>query len=126
MQGNNRDDEHKYVVASGREFIEKYNLTDDHRWRDDLDLRNIPDALHSLIEYAKAWGIPDDVVRSGSLEDAATQTLHNLVDAVRSVNPQHFDNWLSGPEVSNTEPTKEYIVFSALLMAVEEAEALLA
>ncbi len=81
-----------------------------------LDERNIPENLHAIIHYAEFWGEPDDVFRE-NLVDNATQEVRDNLKAVVEEHYSLMEPWLTGPEADSDHPTKEYLAFSAMLIA---------
>lgn len=118
---NRQDDEQPgWMVASGRELMERFGFTAQNRPTITLDPENVPEALRVLIPYAEAWGISDDLIRGDVLDQASPEALSDLVATVGS-HDEALNTWLGGSEASSEQPTEAYIAFSALVMAFDEA-----
>lgn len=78
----------------------------------------IPDELRILIPYAEFWGLSDDWARESLVAEAPVDVQNNLKSVVKRYE-EIWEPWLAGPEAHNTSPTKEYVAFSALVMAAD-------
>ena len=85
------------------------------------DRSRVPTQLRSLIPLLHEWAIMDDVDRSLKVEDATTEKLQDLVDRVDAADQDVLYGWLSGPEARSLEPSAEYMAFTSLTMAADEA-----
>ena len=111
-----------YDVGSGQELRKRYGLTAENRPIIRLNANNVPAPLRRLIPYAETWGIGDDLIRSDFLEQADFQSLQRLVETIEQSDHDALYNWLAGSEShAPSEMSAEYLAFSALNMAYEEA-----
>lgn len=83
--------------------------------------RRVPTQLHSLIPLLDEWAIVDDLDRSLKVQDATTEQLQTLVTAVNTADQEVLYGWLSGPESREPVPSAEYVAFTCLTMAADEA-----
>ena len=81
---------------------------------------NVPEQLRHLIRLAEEFGISDNGYRWNRVEKATAEEIKSLKDAIHE-HDSLFDDWLAGPEADGPEYTNEYIAFSALRMAADEA-----
>jgi len=81
----------------------------------------VPVALRGLIPLAEHWGIGDDYERTESIKAASTEELRALVDAIDVPDPSVFEAWLAGPSALSPGPSDEYLAFTCLLMAADQA-----
>src|SRR6476646_7581260 len=84
-----------------------------------FDAQNVPPKLKSLLPIAEAWGIGDDFEREQSLSRASLEDLEMLVHCIDGISDADFYGWLGGPESYSPNPTKEYIAFSCLALAID-------
>ena len=82
----------------------------------DLDRSLVPRVLWPLIPYSQFWDISDDCYREDLIHDASEAARIHLKNVVDEFEDQ-LDEWLAGSESESPEPTKEYISFSAMVMA---------
>src|SRR5262245_15936339 len=87
-----------------------------------LDTTNVPQSLRSLMPIAEEWGIGDDFDREQALNRASPEDLEMLVHCIDGISDDEFYGWLAGPESFSSNPTKEYIAFSCLSLAIESAK----
>lgn len=85
-----------------------------------LNKTKIPEVLWNLIPLAEKFGISDDGYRWDCIQQATDDELAELKQMVNDFD-DHFDEWLAGPESSNYPFSEEYIAFTALRMASDEA-----
>lgn len=115
--------EPQYDVGSGKELREKYGLAAKNRPVTKLDATRVPVELRGLIPYAEAWGEGDDLIRAELIEQANYQSLQDLVAALEQFDREILSVWLAGPQADvPSEMTAEYLAFSALRLAYEEAK----
>jgi hypothetical protein len=81
-----------------------------------LDPIRVPPDLRPLIPFAELWGVADDLEREQRLKEAPKQAIEDLHAAVRTFEDS-LEAWLAGPNAVSRLPTKEYVAFSAMLMA---------
>ena len=86
---------------------------------------NVPRGLEPLIPFAEKWGISDDARRVDQVERAANNELHELVACLDLVEERILWNWLEDPVSANKTPTREYVAFTCLTMAIETAQIVL-
>ncbi|MCA0455094.1 MAG: hypothetical protein LCI00_14060 [Chloroflexi bacterium] len=109
-----------WVVASGSELKEAFGLTAENRPTINLNPENIPDRLRMLIPYAEVWGITDDLIRADVIDKASPEALQDLILTIGKYQDA-VNEWLAGSEAYQDKQIQEYYVFSALLMAFDEA-----
>jgi hypothetical protein len=81
----------------------------------------VPSELRTLVPLLGEWAIADDLDRSMKIEEASTEQLRELVRQVDSVDQAALYDWLAGPEATSAAPTAEYLAFTCLTMAADEA-----
>ena len=86
-----------------------------------IDRSRVPAQLHLLIPLLEEWAIADDMDRSLKVEDATTEDLQDLITHVDTADQDALYGWLSGPESRDANPSAEYIAFTCLTMAADEA-----
>jgi hypothetical protein len=109
-----------FAVGSGEELRARYGLTAANRPTIVLDPARVPAALRPLIPLAERFGISDDLIRADVIAVTPAGELRALSEAVEA-EAEAFDAWLAGPEADGPEYSEEYIAFTALRMAAEEA-----
>jgi hypothetical protein len=87
-----------------------------------LDKANVPQALHSVIPIAEKWGINDDYDREEKLAQASVAELQALISSIDDISDEDLYGWLEGPESSSSTPSKEYVSFTCLTMAIDSAK----
>ena len=85
-----------------------------------LDQSKVPEQFWPLLPYAEFWGIADDWTREGLVDQAPTEVKTNLREIVARFD-RALDEWLAGPEADNSDPSREYIAFTAMRMAADYA-----
>lgn len=85
-----------------------------------LDRANVPEVLWPLIRLAEQFGFEDDQFRQAAIQGLSPEMAHALKKFVSDHEP-HFDAWLAGPESECEEVSAEYVAFSYLRIAAEEA-----
>lgn len=86
-----------------------------------LNPKNVPGQFHHLIPLAEKYGISDDCYRIDLIETLDEKELKECA-AFLEYYDQVLDEWLAGPEADGPSYSQEYIVFSALGMAADEAK----
>jgi hypothetical protein len=82
----------------------------------------VPAPLRELIPLAERWDIGDDYDRGVAVRQAPTGELRCLVTSIDASNDdQAWETWLGGPESFSPAPSPEYLAFTHLLMATDEA-----
>jgi len=81
---------------------------------------NVPAELRTLIPLAERYGVSDDGYRTDMLATLDQTEREQLIRAVQE-RDDALDVWLAGPEAAVVAPTNEYVAFSALRMAADEA-----
>ncbi len=84
------------------------------------DKLKIPESLWSLIPLAEEFGISDDGYRWDKIQNATPEKLSELKNVVIEYDDL-FDDWLASSEALTDPFSNEYIAFSALRMASDEA-----
>jgi hypothetical protein len=87
-----------------------------------LDSNNVPKELVKLIYMAEKWGIGDDISRNEAVEIATKDQLEELTSCLEIIDDDVLFDWLSGPESYDKNPSKEYIAFTCLTMAIDYAK----
>ena len=116
-----KNDEPYFEIASGRELREKYGLTAANRPTIRLNPANVPEQFRQWIPLAERWGIGDDLIRDDCIRIASPTDLEELLafgDAYDAV----LTEWLAGAESHNSNPSEEYVAFTCLGMAYDEAK----
>lgn len=85
-----------------------------------LNRSNAPTELRILIPLAERYGVSDDGYRMDMLATLDQTEREQLIRAVQEWDDT-LDAWLAGPEAAAVAPTNEYVAFSALRMAADEA-----
>ena len=85
-----------------------------------LNASRIPLEFHQWIPLAERWGIVDDGYRLDALQSASAADLAYL-QSFRSANEDILDECLAGHDSYHSAPSAEYLAFSALRRALEEA-----
>jgi hypothetical protein len=88
-----------------------------------LDPTKIPSSLHSLLPYAERWGISDDYDRDTVIEEATADERTELIHCADAFETELF-GWLAGPESALSPPSREYVAFTNLILAIDYAKAL--
>jgi len=110
----------KFEMLSVEEMRARYGLVARNSPTIRLDPRNVPEDLRHLIPYAELWGVGDDLIR----EDIVRSSPKEAIDELRRIIEDHevlLDEWLAGAEADSTNPTDEYLAFSAMRMASDFA-----
>src|ERR1043165_3245489 len=81
-----------------------------------LRTTHVPESVRVLIPYARFWGLPDDLQREQLVDSARPDIIEDLKDAVDLLSAE-LDEWLAGPEARSSQPSGEYVAFSAMRMA---------
>lgn len=87
-----------------------------------LNPKNVPVTLAELLPMASKWGIGDDIDREEAVQNASKEDLRELVRSIDAVADEDLFGWLEGPESKNLEPTREYVAFTCLTMAIDSAK----
>lgn len=86
-----------------------------------LDPQKVPEQFQFLIWLAEKYGISDDGYRNDLIENLDEKELIECSSFLDHYD-QVLDDWLADPEAQGPNFSKEYIAFSALGMAAEEAQ----
>lgn len=113
-------DDRGYELLSVEEMRKKYGLVAANRPIIHLNPANVPEKLRQLIPYAELWGVSDDLIRDDMIRCAPPEAIKNLKRAVQA-HDDALDEWLAGPEADGSSPSEEYLAFSAMRMAADEA-----
>ncbi|MBZ0280605.1 MAG: hypothetical protein K8L97_07670 [Anaerolineae bacterium] len=86
-----------------------------------LSVGSVPKKFRHLIGLASEWGLTDDLLRFRLLQKSLDKDLENLENSVR---PHYGElhEWLANAE---SEITDEYIAYSYLRLAADEAKMIL-
>lgn len=85
-----------------------------------LCVDNIPEDFRHLLPLAQKYGISDDVYRSDLVESISDEEKAELKEFLETYDDK-LDVWLAGIEAAGPDFSEEYIAFSALRMAADEA-----
>lgn len=81
----------------------------------------VPPALAHLVLLAAEWDIGDDFERSEAVRAAPVEHLRALARSVDAVEDPDLYEWLAGEESFRPDPSPEYIAFSNMALALDEA-----
>ncbi len=81
----------------------------------------VPPGVEVLLPLAAIWGIGDDVDRSLAIEQADSDQLRRLIDALDAVDDRVLYGWLAGTDATSRTPSPEYVAITNLTMAADEA-----
>jgi hypothetical protein len=87
-----------------------------------LDPANVPQPFRHLIPLAEKYGVSDDGYRIDLIDSLNTEELEECA-AFLDFYDLVLENWLAGPEADGPTFSTEYISFSALGMAADQANA---
>jgi len=71
---------------------------------------------------AEKWGIGDDFDREEAVRCSSIKELEDLVHAIDSIDDKDLYGWLGGLESFNAKPSREYVAFTCLTMAIDSAK----
>ena len=86
-----------------------------------LSRDNVPKEFWHLIPLAQKYGFSDDSFRLEMLQSISQNEKLELKSFLEAYDDK-LDSWLAGPEASGPQFSNEYIAFSALRMAADEAK----
>ena len=109
--------EAKFIVLSGEKMRERYNLSRANKPIIKLDRDKVPEKLQILIPLAEKFGVDDELIREDVLDNATIKEKKELRRVFRKLEDEVME-WLI-PQSEKKILSKEYIAFSALLMAVD-------
>ena len=98
-----------------------YKLTHPEAKPPILNTDKVPFQFHDLIPLAEKYGISDDCYRTDLIETLDENELKECASFLDHYD-QVLDDWLAGPEADGPNYSQEYITFSALGMAADEAK----
>ena len=81
----------------------------------------VPSGVTHLIPLADKWNIGDDFERSQAVRQATVGELRALAESVDALDDEDLYGWLAGEESYSPDPSPEYIAFSNLALALDEA-----
>lgn len=110
----------EFEVGSVADLQRKYGLTAQNRSYFRLSESAVPAKLRPLIPYAEYWGVGDDIIREDLVRRAPSQARRDLRRIVAAY-ADELDDWLAGPEADLPVSSREYIAFSNMRIAAEEA-----
>ena len=87
-----------------------------------LDPKNVPGALVSLLPTASKWVIGDDFEREKAIQNASKEDLQELVSSIDAIADEDLFGWLEGPESYSAKPTREYVAITCFTMAIDSAK----
>ena len=85
-----------------------------------LDPQNVPSALADLIPYAELYGIHDDGYRIEMFQALDDSELNAFLQVFWRLEDE-LDDWLAGPDSESSDPSKEYLTFSAMRLCADLA-----
>lgn len=112
--------DHEYELLSVEEMRRRYGLVAENRPIIRLDPGNVPENLRHLVPYAEFWGVGDDLIRDDMFRRAPREAIADLKRVIEA-HEDLLDDWLAGPEAESSEPSAEYLAFSAMRMAADFA-----
>jgi hypothetical protein len=86
-----------------------------------LDTSKIPIPLIQLIPLAIKWGTENEVIGIKVVENASLEDLETLIEMMKKFNDQVLNNWLESPDSNKMTHEPEYIIFSRLRDAYDNA-----
>lgn len=110
----------EYELLSVEEMRRRYGLVAENRPVIRLDSGNVPENLRHLVPYAEFWGVGDDLIRDDMLRRAPMEAIADLKRIIEA-HEDLLDDWLAGPDAESSEPSAEYLAFSAMRMAADFA-----
>lgn len=81
---------------------------------------HVPRQFWPLLPYAEFWGIADDWTREELVASAPLDVRENLRQVVAAFDSA-LDEWLAGPAADESDPSDEYVAFSAMRIAAYSA-----
>lgn len=114
----------KFEVLPAGELRKKYGLYAENRPIIRLDRSRVPSEFHWLLPLAEEFGIGDDLIREDYVDKCSSESLLELVRGVDRAGDRLWD-WLAGPESVLTKPSEEYVAFTCMTMAYDQAKLLL-
>ncbi|MCB9450065.1 MAG: hypothetical protein H6672_01430 [Anaerolineaceae bacterium] len=90
-----------------------------------IDPEKVPEKFRILIPMAERWGVSEDGLRYCILRRASDKELEDLISRARSYITALLDEWLAGPEAEGPDFSKEYIAFTCMHLAADEANIIL-
>jgi hypothetical protein len=107
-------------IYSEIEMVEFYGSFIEMGHKNSFDDADVPNALKTLIPYARFWGITDDWKREQLISCASPQIIYNLKHSIKKFDDE-LDDWLAGPESTCLKFSDAYVAFSAMRMAADFA-----
>ena len=98
----------------------RYGLYAENARRAELDPATVPESCRPLVPLAEMWGIGDDLTCEDFLCKAPKEAIRELKDSVRAFEDA-LDEWLAGPKASSAQPSAEYLAFTCMRVAADEA-----
>ena len=108
----------KFEVLPAGVARKKYGLYAEDRAVLPLNPKNVPKSLRHLIPLAQRWGECDDIIREDINKKSSKQERKALKQAIAE-NIELLEQWLAGPKAAGPTFSKEYIAFSAMVMAAD-------
>jgi hypothetical protein len=121
MANMENNDKPKFEVLPAGELRRKYGLYAENRPTIRLDRTRVPGEFHWLIPLAEEFGIGDDLIRDDYVDKCSTTSLRELVNGIDRAG-DHLWDWLAGPEAESTNPSDEYVAFTCMTMAYDQAK----
>jgi hypothetical protein len=110
----------RYEMLSVEEMRKRYGLVAANRPVIHLNPKNVPEKLRHLVPYAELWGVGDDLIRDDLVRSAPREAIEEL-KRLMQVHDDLLDEWLAGPEAGSSNPSEEYLAFTAMRMAADVA-----
>lgn len=107
-------------ILSVKEMENSYGRFYDRSPKVPLDRKKVPQQYWPLLPYAEFWGISDDWTRGILVQEAPADVRLNLKQVVVPFDSA-LDEWLAGPEADGPSFSDEYIAFTAMRMAADNA-----
>lgn len=89
-----------------------------------LNPKNVPSEVASLLPMAEKWGIGDDIFRLEAIDNATTEQLQEILYCLddEAVDDDFLFEWLAGPESFSSTPSNEYLALTALTITYDAAK----
>jgi hypothetical protein len=88
-----------------------------------LNSKNVPPEVVTLLPLAEKWGIGDDFERERQVAKATVDELETLALCYENMDVDALFSWLEGPDAKSSNPSEEYLAFTCLTMGVDSARA---
>jgi hypothetical protein len=107
-------------ILTKDELIHAVFLGDSQRYVP-LDSTKVPGELRAIIQYASTWGSEREEAAVYAVPGMADVELAKNLVGVHDDHVELLEQWLAGDAASGPEYSKEYLCFTAFVMAAEYA-----